>query len=370
MNTFKNHIIDQILTERSDFNELHLSGVPNANHSLKSTFQRMATICKERNAQVIKMDIFGSLDAAQTFSVWVNETFGIIDWPVTFVVSEQWSGEQVGGIYIYAISGTEVQSIHAQDQCIARSFEDNYARYVFIGNIHPKDNSLTPQESTQRTLREMETVLHRSGMEFTNMVRTWFFNHRILDWYADFNETRTTFYTQKNIFNGLLPASTGMGGSNIYGTSILASALAIRPKNDGISIKKIPSPLQDSAAKYGSSFSRAVEIATPHHKQVLVSGTASIDTSGDTVHRNNMDAQIDQTMNVVEAILHSRDMTSTHINRVYAYTKHAKDIPSISRLWKNWKIPNTRVLFCPNDICREDLLFEIEVDAISVMEEK
>ena len=368
MNTSENHGIDHIFIERSDFNELHLSGVHNAKHSLKNIFQRMASICKEQNAQVIKMDIFGSLDASQTFSAWIKETFGKIDWPVTFVAGEQWSGEQVGGIYTYAISGTEVQSIHLQDHCIARSFEDNHARYLIMGNVHPRGNSLSPRESTRQTLREMETVLKRSGMEFTDMVRTWFFNHRILDWYDEFNESRTTFYTQKNILNGLLPASTGMGGSNIYGTCILASALAICPKNDGISIKNVSSPLQDSACKYGSSFSRAVEIATPHHRQILVSGTASINTSGDTVHRNDLDAQIDQTMNVVEAILHSRDMTSAHINRVYAYTKYAKDIPSISRLWKNWKIPCTRVLFCPNDICREDLLFEIEVDAISVKE--
>ena len=49
----------------------------------------------------------------------------------------------------------------------------------------------------------METGLQLAGMEFTNIVRTWFFNYNIPDWYNTFNDVRTAFFKKKAVFNGL-----------------------------------------------------------------------------------------------------------------------------------------------------------------------
>ena len=47
---------------------------------------------------------------------------------------------------------------------------------------------------------------------------------RILDWYGDFNRTRDAFFSSRGIFDGLVPASTGMAGSNPQGTALNTGA--------------------------------------------------------------------------------------------------------------------------------------------------
>lgn len=57
----------------------------------------------------------------------------------------------------------------------------------------------------------MEEALNRAGMDFSHVVRTWFYNNRLLDWYEEFNRARDTFFESRGVFDRLVPASTGIG---------------------------------------------------------------------------------------------------------------------------------------------------------------
>jgi enamine deaminase RidA (YjgF/YER057c/UK114 family) len=108
-----------------------------------------------------------------------------------------------------------------------------------------------------------------------------------------------------------------------------------------------------------------MEIVMPGHRCIMVSGTASIEASGHTVHIEDIDAQIAFTMKVVEAILASRDMSFSDITRAIVYLKRAKDIAIFNNYCRNHEKARFPVIVICADMCRDNLLFEIEVDAVA-----
>jgi enamine deaminase RidA (YjgF/YER057c/UK114 family) len=96
----------------------------------------------------------------------------------------------------------------------------------------------------------------------------------------------------------------------------------------------------------------------------LISGTASIAPEGHSVHVGDVDAQTRLTFEVAEAILASRGMGWGDVTRLIAYFKCRDDVTAFDRGRAALGIPEMPVLFTANDICRDDLLFEIELDAV------
>lgn len=143
--------------------------------------------------------------------------------------------------------------------------------------------------------------------------------------------------------------------------------LAVQPKTDQLKIQVIPSPLQNPALNYKSSFSRAVELVYPTHKSVLISGTASIDPAGKTVYQDNPEKQISLTLDVVKAILVSRGMGWGDLFRGIAYFKDMDYLPLYRAIAAELGIPRFPLAVSHADVCRHDLLFEIEVDAVQTI---
>jgi hypothetical protein len=69
-------------------------------------------------------------------------------------------------------------------------------------------------------------------------------------------------------------------------------------------------------------------------------------------------------MAVVEAILESRGMDWDHVTRSVAYFKRQGNLEILGRFLAQHGLPKMPMLHVVNDVCRDDLLFEIEVDAI------
>ena len=245
---------------------------------------------------------------------------------------------------------------------IGTRYETDNAEVCFLEEIAP-ENSKAPREAQTLSIFEtIERVLLAEGMEFKHLARTWFYLDRILDWYDAFNRARTPFLQARGAFEGLMPASTGIGMPNRFGAAAVAGAMAIRCKN-GASVREVPSPLQCPALDYKSSFSRAVEIERGGRRELYISGTASIEPGGKTAHVGDTKKQIELTMQVVAAILQSRQMDWSDVCRGIAYFRQAEDVGSFTRLCAIHGVPTAPILCAENYICRDDLLFELELDA-------
>lgn len=312
---------------------------------------------------VLRMDILGEVNTEPSGELQSTYCYKCSECDLNHNKKNAKGTCPVAGIYIHAVTGGSATPLWLGGHMIGTEFTDQYVRYLLIDNLLP-EAQLTKNAQTRQLFERMEDSLLGKKMTFDNVVRTWLYLDNILDWYTTFNLTRDSFFKKRDVFKRLVPASTGVGGSNNAGVAIQASVLAAEALTEETTIQVVPSPLQCPALDYGSSFSRAVEIKTPETRRLYISGTASIDEDGPTLHTGDVDRQIAYTMDVVHAILTSRDMDWCDLVRGVAYFKHKTDFDRLSAYCKTHNLPDMPIGCVQNDVCRDDLLFELEADAI------
>ncbi|MCP4645883.1 MAG: hypothetical protein GY851_35895 [bacterium] len=364
-----------ITLPRAGCTEHFLTVTPLEGESPADTLGRASDLLQQTDSSVIAQDLFGAGTSAHAKSDLdgssakrcpvMHGAFGEITWPVTWIHEANNASDAFCGTQIWAVSGIDVESIEIDGKVVGRFFEDDLAQYCRLGGLGPASTSCSDEEQTQQVFDRMIGALSSVGMDFSNVVRTWFYNRDILSWYGSFNDVRDVFFREHGIFDGLVPASTGMGGTNVAGAALMSGLLAAKAKTDDLCARAVASPLQNPALDYGSSFSRATELDVPGLRRIFVSGTASIAEEGHTQFVGDMDGQVARTMEVVRAILNSRDMDWEDVTRFVAYYKMTEDADAFGRYCEKEKVPDMPVVRVNNDVCRDDLLFEIELDAVS-----
>ncbi len=289
-----------------------------------------------------------------------------ISWPVTRLVGDKCvmctKQCMVGGMQLWAVSGTAVRPVVLDGRVVGRVFEDEHAEYCYLGNVVGNDLKADNYTQTVETYENMKRALQLAGMEFHHIARTWVYLHDLLKWYDVFNRARTDFFKANGVFEHMVPASTGIGACLPNQAAIVCGAVAVKPKHPAVKVFAVPSPMQCPALDYRSSFSRAVEIDTPDYRQLLISGTASIEPGGKTAHLDDIDKQIDLTIRVMDAIIESRGMDWTQCSRAIAYYKQPAYMERFLHYWRAQKRPYLPLVNIHADVCRDDLLFEIEAD--------
>jgi enamine deaminase RidA (YjgF/YER057c/UK114 family) len=318
-------------------------------------------LIQTQDAGVMAAEYFGP-DMNGSAHTMAREVLARIAMPLTWVQGGE-VNEKLGGIHLRAVSGADVKPLTLDGMLVGTVVEGPYAVECLLGGVHGTDTTVAPDQQARATFERIEHALALADMDFSHVARTWLFLDDILAWYDDFNRVRTGFFRERGVFDRLVPASTGIGGSNPQGAAMVAGVYAVKAKHPSVTVQTLPSPLQCPALEYGSSFSRAVEIAMPDMRRVFVSGTASIAPDGQTVHLGDVLAQTARTCEVVEAILQSRGMGWEHVTRATAYVRFAKDVGVLEQHRLTAGLPPLPVVVAHNVVCRDDLLFELELDA-------
>lgn len=240
---------------------------------------------------------------------------------------------------------------------------DTDAQVLMLTGLLPADTSQPRAVQARSVLERMGTALQRKGMTFAHVVRTWFYLDRILEWYDAFNAVRSAFFTERDVFAGVLPASTGVGMANPAGAALVAGVLAVKPVSPRVSVFAVPSPLQCPAPDYRSAFSRAVEVQIAGRRHLYISGTASIDPHGASAHCGDLDGQINLTMAVAGALLESRHMTWADATQAIAYFKDLAGAPRLTAYCRDRGFAGFKAQPLQATLCRDDLLFEVEIAA-------
>jgi enamine deaminase RidA (YjgF/YER057c/UK114 family) len=283
--------------------------------------------------------------------------------PTTWVCGDGCSGEHFAGMQAICARGVEVRNIHLDGQLVGRAYADEFGEYCYLGGVLPANPAGERRQQARSVFERMEAALKQVGMDFTCVVRTWLYLNRLLEWYGPFNEVRSEFFKERGVFGRIIPASTGIGAGNAAGAAVLAGAMAIKPRSPDLRVYPVGSPMQCQAINYRSAFSRAMEVARPGLRQLYISGTASIDPDGVSVHANDPAAQIDLTMRVVHAILRSRNMDWADCTRMVAYHTDMRSVELFGDWCRRQGLIDPPVIHAHAKVCREDLLFELEADA-------
>lgn len=351
-----------ITLDRSPIQEHFVTLTPDGDESPESLFRRAGQVVHQIGGQVVSVEVLGMSAADRKDLPGLMQAVDGSGLAVGWV--ENTRADNLCGLHIWLLAGTPIQRVALGHGVVGSLFEDDYGRCCRLVGLLPTAPSGTRREQTNEIFQQMETALGDVGMTFASVFRTWFYNHDILDWYDEFNAIRNEFFRDRNIYDGVVPASTGIGGGNATDAALVAGLVALEPKIPDVRVFQVTSPLQSSAHDYGSSFSRAVEVDCPDHRRLYVSGTASIDKEGNTVFLDDCQAQVAKTMEVVQAILESRQMNWTDVTRALAYFKRATDAPLLAAYRQENDLPAFPVIVAENDVCRDNLLFELEIDAL------
>ncbi|MDI6742453.1 MAG: Rid family hydrolase [Smithella sp.] len=218
--------------------------------------------------------------------------------------------------------------------------------------------------SFHAAFKKISDVLENVQMNESDMVRTWIFMDDILKDYDELNTAREKFFSQ---WHGqdktFIPASTGIQSRTIGHNRLAIEFCAFSGKN--ISIRQISSPLQNEPTAYGKLFSRAVLVELIRSKLLFISGTAAIDKAGRSVYAGNFEKQLKFTLDVLTEILGQQNAGFSSIAQAIVYLKRSEDLRSGMNILEKTAFPCEKSLFQIGvDVCRDDLLCEIEVTAV------
>jgi len=340
--------------------EWHLSLRPLPGEKPVDMMARLAGWLRAHGAIVVRHEVFGSLTRYDEAVRALQREVAGCDWPLTWCEGKADSPAAISGMHVFAVTGTTVETIHRNGQPVGRVFSEGCFSHCLLGGIVASQPNSPRPEQCREVLTEMAGVLGEAGMSLRNVVRTWYFLEDILDWYGEFNRVRNQFFQEHQVFHGLVPASTGIGARNPAGSALIAGAWAVRPENGLGTVREVVSPLQCAATDYGSAFSRAVLLEGGGVRRLLVSGTASIEPGGRSIHDGDLTRQIETSLTVTEAILKSCGMGFAEVTRATGYFKDAVGDKASDTSFECMR----HVVSVQADICRPELLFEIELDAV------
>ena len=349
-------------------------------------YNQILKVLKKSEMQIVQERLFGSNSLYQTILDTRNRALVeheiSNDLPLTYIQGHPCWGTGFAGVQMQAIlpedPEKDVWTIYDGKVPVGRGWRQNGTKFIMLHNIHGLNdhNSGDRSEQTSRMFAHADQLLKTQNASFSNVVRTWIYLSDILDWYGDFNKVRNEKFREFGLFtNGnaqseaediYMPASTGIEGNNPMGASGIMDALAVlRGPDSSVQIMQTFGTEQKSPYRYGSAFSRAMTIQDPKTKHIYLSGTASIDEKGNSVHIGDVRAQIIKTLEVVEALIAEEGATLHDICKTTVFLKHPEDMNVYNEVISEYGLSELPSVCVVADVCREELLFEL--DAIVVM---
>ncbi len=207
-----------------------------------------------------------------------------------------------------------------------------------------------------------ETLLRREGMSFRNVVRTWIYLRDMDRDYADLNRARRGFFKSRGL--ALRPASTGIQGSPFPGEHNFSMGFLAVKSPSPLEVEVMSTPTLNEAWTYGSDFSRGLKVTEGNKTALYVSGTASVDEEGRTVHDGDLEAQVDRMLHNISTLLLEQGASFGDLVSGITYLKRAADASCLRKIFRDRgldALPNAMV---KADVCRPDLLCEMEAIAV------
>jgi chorismate lyase / 3-hydroxybenzoate synthase len=233
----------------------------------------------------------------------------------------------------------------------------------------------TPLHSaTEHAYREILGTLDALG--YPHLIRVWNYVAEInrdthgTERYRQFNSARqAALVASGRAVTGSVSAACALGAT-------AGSPLAIYFIASHTAPTFIENPRQVSAynypPQYGARspvFSRATVLHEPDGMTLFISGTASI-IGHQTIHAGDTAAQTRETLTNIEALLGEANRVTgskkftLETLACKVYVRHAADLPLIQAELRAALGPASRAVYLQADICRRDLLVEIEATAM------
>ncbi len=262
------------------------------------------------------------------------------------------------------LSGSPVvrSSIDGIDYC-------TNGEYLFGTLLLHETTGSSLEELSKRAYQRVLTLVE--SQRFPHLLRMWNYfpgineNSEVLERYRAFCAGRHQAFAARQHGSMTFPAATAIG---THGNGILIYFLASKTLGE-----QIENPRQMSAFNYPESygpkppsFSRAIMHRHEHRDALYVSGTASV-VGHETRHPGDVLAQLEETVANLQALIdeaRGRGFRGTESladsNMLKVYLRRSEDYPAVSSSLDKLIGNGVPRLFLNADICRSDLLVEID----------
>lgn len=311
--------------------------------------------------------------------------------PLTlFVVQPPCDGAKMA-VEAWAISTDTVEVGFHGPHLLTVEHDDLRWIYASAGAIHLTDRSA--YEQSTEAFSKLGNTFKAVGVPFRDVSRLWLYQGGIteeegeIERYRELNRGRTEFFDQvdfssnpllhRNGDGEIYPASTGIGTAE---HGLVIAGLAIQTDREDVGILSLENPQQMSAFDYpkeyskkSPKFSRATAIRMGRYLTTWVSGTASI-INAETIYPDSAEKQTEQTLDNIENLIAAENFERQgwrgagarlqDLAKIRVYVKHPEDF-EICRAVCERRLGQVPAVFAHADVCRPDLLVEIEGVAFS-----
>ena len=336
--------------------EVYVTAGPAAPAATAELFRQVAVQLAKRDARILHERIFAQSDDLVRLQGERRSAYGALEDGVapTWLLSPEGRQGALAGVLVHAIAGASPTILGRHGRLVRW----DGGGLVTISGLCSGDGD----DPAEGAFAHAGALLRRAGSSPRQLARTWLWLGPMRSSYADLNRARTRFFTDEGLIGAdgaavQLPASTGIGlrpSAGQLGLDAVAASEGAAPTT------WLALGNQGSAFAYGSAFSRASRLPAPTGDTAYVSGTAAVDAAGRTVSIGDAEGQLRAALDNVRAVLRDLGLEEQDVVQgvVYAVSE------SVAELWRRCA-PAWPVAVVLADICRPELLVEIEVTACS-----
>ncbi len=294
----------------------------------------------------------------------------------------------IGGLSldVYTLEGDAEICIEERDGVCYGRIESDSESLLFVEGIPASDFSASVRSQSDEVFAKLDGLLSAYGFEVDDIVRQWNYIGNIVACregkqnYQEFNDARSAYYGKGGWGKGY-PAATGIGTSC---DGIVVGGIAFKRGDNG-GIYPIDNPLQiaahvyskrvliddaENAVKSTPKFERAKLIETERGACCFVSGTAAI-RGEESMDASSARLQTIKTIENIEYLVSKENLVRFGIKpydlryvQLQVFIKNEEDYAEVREVVEH-SYPNMPVVYSIADVCRSELLVEIEGILIS-----
>jgi len=265
-------------------------------------------------------------------------------------------------------SAWSVRDVRAASSCACAGCARSGARLVTLGeqtslhssNLYGSGDDAYAQASS--AFRAAEQLLAACGMGVRDVVRTWIQLRDIDRDYDALNAARREFFARHAV--ELRPASTGVGGDPFPERHLVSLSVHALKSPRPLDVTGMATPLLNEAWSYGADFSRGLRVVEANRITLHVSGTASIDDAGRTIHVGDFVAQAERMLDNIVSLLAGQAADVASLVSGVTYVRDAHDAAALRTLYQRRGFDGFPCALVHAPLCRPDLLCETEVVAV------
>jgi enamine deaminase RidA (YjgF/YER057c/UK114 family) len=229
------------------------------------------------------------------------------------------------------------------------------------------ERSLSAESQTRDVFDELiQTLAQQGGSLRDHCLRTWIYMKDVDIFYRGMVDSRRALFAEHGLTGAThFIASTGIEGACAHRYDVVAMDAY---SNIDVELKQV-SYLNDfdklcATKDYNVTFERGARVAYADRAHLFISGTASIDNSGEIVHRGDVRRQLDRALENVEALLRAGSASFADMTHMIVYLRDPSDLALIEGRLRE-RFADLPMIIVQGAVCRPEWLVEVEGVAIA-----